>query len=99
MCTFVHGRSRGDGDGDEKSAPGDGDDGDDGDDGGETTEGARGAAIVGSKPAALADLLDGILRANPDDKVVVFAQRPETCLLYTSPSPRDQRGSRMPSSA
>ena len=24
---------------------------------------------------------------------------PETCLLYTSPSPRDQRGSRMPSSA
>ena len=25
--------------------------------------------------------------------------RPTTCLLYTSPSPRDQRGSRMPSSA
>ena len=25
--------------------------------------------------------------------------RPATCLLYTSPSPRDQRGSRMPSSA
>ena len=24
---------------------------------------------------------------------------PECCLLYTSPSPRDQRGSRMPSSA
>ena len=24
---------------------------------------------------------------------------PESCLLYTSPSPRDQRGSRMPSSA
>ena len=24
---------------------------------------------------------------------------PEACLLYTSPSPRDQRGSRMPSSA
>ena len=24
---------------------------------------------------------------------------PVTCLLYTSPSPRDQRGSRMPSSA
>ena len=24
---------------------------------------------------------------------------PEPCLLYTSPSPRDQRGSRMPSSA
>ena len=25
--------------------------------------------------------------------------RINTCLLYTSPSPRDQRGSRMPSSA
>ena len=28
-----------------------------------------------------------------------LADRPEACLLYTSPSPRDQRGSRMPSSA
>ena len=27
------------------------------------------------------------------------AMRPGDCLLYTSPSPRDQRGSRMPSSA
>ena len=26
-------------------------------------------------------------------------EQPEICLLYTSPSPRDQRGSRMPSSA
>ena len=26
-------------------------------------------------------------------------ERPTICLLYTSPSPRDQRGSRMPSSA
>ena len=25
--------------------------------------------------------------------------KPDSCLLYTSPSPRDQRGSRMPSSA
>ena len=29
----------------------------------------------------------------------VEAARQEGCLLYTSPSPRDQRGSRMPSSA
>ena len=29
----------------------------------------------------------------------VFHARSKTCLLYTSPSPRDQRGSRMPSSA
>ena len=28
-----------------------------------------------------------------------FGSRPCACLLYTSPSPRDQRGSRMPSSA
>ena len=27
------------------------------------------------------------------------ADSAKTCLLYTSPSPRDQRGSRMPSSA
>ena len=28
-----------------------------------------------------------------------FAEHVAGCLLYTSPSPRDQRGSRMPSSA
>ena len=31
----------------------------------------------------------------PGDTVIVSVN----CLLYTSPSPRDQRGSRMPSSA
>ena len=30
---------------------------------------------------------------------MIAALRSEFCLLYTSPSPRDQRGSRMPSSA
>ena len=29
----------------------------------------------------------------------LLAEQPLSCLLYTSPSPRDQRGSRMPSSA
>ena len=33
----------------------------------------------------------------PDSSFFVFADT--VCLLYTSPSPRDQRGSRMPSSA
>ena len=35
------------------------------------------------------------------DRIFVFAglTGTHTCLLYTSPSPRDQRGSRMPSSA
>ena len=30
---------------------------------------------------------------------VVAGESSKSCLLYTSPSPRDQRGSRMPSSA
>ena len=34
-----------------------------------------------------------------EDPALVFGGRREPCLLYTSPSPRDQRGSRMPSSA
>ena len=29
----------------------------------------------------------------------LISDTPKICLLYTSPSPRDQRGSRMPSSA
>ena len=32
-------------------------------------------------------------------RTVIEAVGPYICLLYTSPSPRDQRGSRMPSSA
>ena len=31
--------------------------------------------------------------------LITFVKGYRTCLLYTSPSPRDQRGSRMPSSA
>ena len=36
--------------------------------------------------------------ANEGNYDLIIAGR-ESCLLYTSPSPRDQRGSRMPSSA
>ena len=32
-------------------------------------------------------------------KIYCVLRSPHVCLLYTSPSPRDQRGSRMPSSA
>ena len=40
------------------------------------------------------------LHATCEDKILMPAQlNNRTCLLYTSPSPRDQRGSRMPSSA
>ena len=39
-------------------------------------------------------LADGVVSRNAWEKAPLTA-----CLLYTSPSPRDQRGSRMPSSA
>ena len=35
----------------------------------------------------------------PKDEVEIKVLRSFSCLLYTSPSPRDQSGSRMPSSA
>ena len=35
----------------------------------------------------------------PGDNLTMFCWWKGNCLLYTSPSPRDQRGSRMPSSA
>ena len=47
------------------------------------------------------EMVDAILD-HPDIKAVSFVGSSDIanyCLLYTSPSPRDQRGSRMPSSA
>ena len=55
------------------------------------------AVVVEVEPCTFTDI--------PDDSVAaihgLFAGSAQTsdCLLYTSPSPRDQRGSRMPSSA
>ena len=46
------------------------------------------------KAARLKNLID--LPTHQSEQAV---DRYMTCLLYTSPSPRDQRGSRMPSSA
>ena len=46
------------------------------------------------KPVNFAGLPMLLVR-NQDGNINVF----QNCLLYTSPSPRDQRGSRMPSSA
>ena len=45
--------------------------------------------------------LDAVANNKPDDRLLLnsFAESHSVCLLYTSPSPRDQRGSRMPSSA
>ena len=47
--------------------------------------------------ARIRKYVDIALKQNPDLRA--SAARLEDCLLYTSPSPRDQRGSRMPSSA
>ena len=41
----------------------------------------------------------GSFEVMPDKKRLAIGTRRGDCLLYTSPSPRDQRGSRMPSSA
>ena len=37
--------------------------------------------------------------AHPDKKIIRLGIGDVTCLLYTSPSPRDRQKSRMPSSA
>ena len=44
-------------------------------------------------------IMEAALEAGADDVVASEDGSIEVCLLYTSPSPRDQRGSRMPSSA
>ena len=41
----------------------------------------------------------GVSTDNGEDSIRLHNSRTWGCLLYTSPSPRDQRGSRMPSSA
>ena len=43
--------------------------------------------------------LKRVLAAGGKPEKIVFSGVGKSCLLYTSPSPRDQRGSRMPSSA
>ena len=63
-------------------------------------------------PVSLTNALEKIIRVRPGSKSLGLAQDrtqekqfltenhiPVTCLLYTSPSPRDKRQSRMPSSA
>ena len=56
--------------------------------------------IENPRELKLARVLDS--RTTLDRALVVYFPGPGSftgCLLYTSPSPRDQRGSRMPSSA
>ena len=64
-------------------------------------------AYLNDNPVSKATALSGgVLYFGPPKKGSVlfnifakFDRKPKSCLLYTSPSPRDQRGSRMPSSA
>ena len=55
--------------------------------------------VIGGEQVEILIINDG-----SQDQTQEIAERladkyPNICLLYTSPSPRDQRGSRMPSSA
>ena len=58
-------------------------------------------ALLVTSGTALANLLPGVMEAYYSNVplVVITSDRPWDCLLYTSPSPRDKRQSRMPSSA
>ena len=56
--------------------------------------------LIGANDACQWPMIDArTFRAYLDDALAVIREGRPTCLLYTSPSPRDQRGSRMPSSA
>ena len=49
--------------------------------------------------AVMDQMSDQVKKGTVDPEKVMEMLGPSICLLYTSPSPRDQRGSRMPSSA
>ena len=53
--------------------------------------------VLSGKQVTAGEIVETMRNATikPEDSVLFFY----SCLLYTSPSPRDQRGSRMPSSA
>ena len=49
--------------------------------------------------AGISGLAAIVEQIQPQAIIIEIGASAKTCLLYTSPSPRDQRGSRMPSSA
>ena len=53
----------------------------------------------GSEDTEDVNAFGNFFRATDDAAESKIDVPPQLCLLYTSPSPRDQRGSRMPSSA
>ena len=54
--------------------------------------------IIASEHGMAGACAEGALPALPEGFAEKYSKE-TACLLYTSPSPRDQRGSRMPSSA
>ena len=61
-----------------------------------------GGSMLSDPEAIQSTLVDILFMESVGMRPVVVhgaGSRISTCLLYTSPSPRDQRGSRMPSSA
>ena len=69
----------------------------------EREENAKTLATKAAEALKVKPRADGLIPANAKQTVLIDRARKrvllKTCLLYTSPSPRDQRGSRMPSSA
>ena len=57
------------------------------------------AKIAGGAYVIVLGLLAARRCLRSSEAITANADEVRTCLLYTSPSPRDQRGSRMPSSA
>ena len=55
--------------------------------------------IVPWKPGGGTQVLYALVEKTISELDTPYNLKVVTCLLYTSPSPRDQRGSRMPSSA
>ena len=53
--------------------------------------------LIEEKGGAFYDFKDHVIYENQE--ILSNSDKPYTCLLYTSPSPRDKRQSRMPSSA
>ena len=54
--------------------------------------------IIGRIGAGLLVLL-GVAKGDDERDLLYIVEKLQTCLLYTSPSPRDRTRSRMPSSA
>ena len=64
-----------------------------------TTVADRIARTIASDIGARPEQVEATVAMLDSGDTVPFVARYRNCLLYTSPSPRDQRGSRMPSSA